>query len=149
MCDENHSAGRWRDRHPELWASDERPWSLIVANEPFSFVPHNQARKGLRDQLLVSTHPSSPTYENAVVIPRRRRDGLPTTCHLAISADTDFSRGSPSNQLHRSLFRRRSYRSFAASRRSQEAYATAKSAPDTGNMRVLSKKSSEPSLSIT
>jgi hypothetical protein len=81
ICCGPASGGYLRNSHPQFRTSNERPRSLIVANEPLSLVPNDKARKRLRQSLPVTSDPGSPDHEDSLVVLWRSRYGLPSTTH--------------------------------------------------------------------
>lgn len=76
-----NSIGYRGDSHPRFRASDKRPRPFIVAYEPLGLVPYDKARKRLRQDLLVTTDPSSPDDKYPFVILWRSRYRLLSTAH--------------------------------------------------------------------
>jgi hypothetical protein len=56
------------DRHPDLWPSDKRSRTFIVADKPLRFIPNHEARKALRELLFVTPNPSAAIHQDAFVI---------------------------------------------------------------------------------
>lgn len=63
--------------HPELRSVYHGSRPLVVADQPFSLVPNDEARKDLRNPLLVSTYPRAAKDQHSIIVSRSGLNRLP------------------------------------------------------------------------
>jgi hypothetical protein len=59
---------------------DDGSRPFIVADQPFSLVPNDEARKGLWNSLLISAYPRAAKDQHSIIISRSGLNRLPG-CH--------------------------------------------------------------------